>query len=52
MQKSHLNVIQERTQKKFTKNAKGDIDVLLDDGSVISAEKVFIALGRPPLVAP
>ena len=52
MLKSHLNSIQGRTHKKFSKNANGDIDVHLDDGSVISAEKVFIALGRPPLVAP
>lgn len=52
MEKTHFNRVQGKVHKKFSKNADGEIEVHLDDGSILTAEKVIIALGRPPLVGP
>lgn len=52
MNKTHFHFQQGRTHQKFVKNAEGLIEVHLDDGSILTAEKVFIAMGRPPLVGP
>lgn len=53
MQKTELNLVKGKKHTKFVKNTDtGLIDVHLEDGSILSGEKVIVALGRPPLVGP
>lgn len=52
MQKQGFHRVTGRTHKKFVKTPDGQVEVHLDNGEVLKAEKVLMAIGRPPLVEP
>ena len=50
---SGMKLVKGRKHQKITKDeATQELSVHLDDGSILTGDKVIIAIGRPPLVGP